>query len=112
MILDWSTVKVFVKPSPTDIPKQINGLSIIITEDLEMDPFGGNLFLFCNKLRRILKIIYWDRNVFCMWLLCEASHNNHFHIVYFHYCSPPSVQMFWNFLYGYILWGQFQYGRS
>jgi transposase len=77
MILDWSTVKVFVKPSPTDIPKQINGLSIIITEDLEMDPFGGNLFLFCNKLRRILKIIYWDRNVFCMWLLCEASHNNH-----------------------------------
>ena len=48
--------------------KQINGLSMIVSEDLEMDPFEGNLFLFCNRLRRILKINYWDRNGFCMWL--------------------------------------------
>jgi transposase len=31
-------------------------------------PFEGNLFLFCNKQRRILKLIYWDANGFCMWL--------------------------------------------
>ena len=43
MILDWSKVKVFVKPGPTDMRKQINGLSMIVSEDLEMDPFlcGG-----------------------------------------------------------------------
>ena len=29
---------------------------------------AGNLFLFCNKHRRILKIIYWDKNGFCLWL--------------------------------------------
>jgi hypothetical protein len=57
--------------------KQINGLSIIVSEELEMDPFEGNLFLFCNKLRRILKIIYWDKNGFAMWLLCKALHNSH-----------------------------------
>jgi transposase len=68
MILDWSKVKVFVKPGPTDMRKQINGLSMIVSEELEMDPFEGNLFLFCNRFRRILKIIYWDRNGFCMWL--------------------------------------------
>jgi transposase len=68
MILDWSKVKVFVKPGPTDMRKQINGLSMIVSEDLEMDPFAGNLFLFCNKLRKILKIIYWDKNGFAMWL--------------------------------------------
>jgi transposase len=68
MILDWSKVKVFVKPGPTDMRKQINGLSMIVSEDLEMDPFEGNLFLFCNKLRKILKIIYWDKNGFAMWL--------------------------------------------
>jgi transposase len=48
--------------------KQINGLSIIVSEDLHMDPFEGNLFLFCNKHRRILKILYWDKNGFCLWL--------------------------------------------
>jgi transposase len=68
MILDWSTVRVFVKPGATDMRKQINGLSIIVSEQLQMDPFEGHLFLFCNKQRRILKIIYWDRNGFCLWL--------------------------------------------
>jgi transposase len=68
MILDWSQVKVFVKPGTTDMRKKINGLSIIVSEDLEMDPFGGTLFLFCNKLWKILMIIYWDWNGFCMWL--------------------------------------------
>ena len=68
MVLDWEKVRFFVKPGPTDMRKQINGLSIIVSEELEMDPFEGNLFLFCNKLRRILKIIYWDKNGFAMWL--------------------------------------------
>ena len=68
MILDWEKVRFFVQPGPTDMRKQINGLSIIVSEELEMDPFEGNLFLFCNKLRQILKIIYWDKNGFAMWL--------------------------------------------
>ena len=68
MILDWSKVRVFVKPGPTDMRKQINGLSIIVAEELAMDPLDGSLFLFCNKQRRILKVIYWDRNGFCLWL--------------------------------------------
>ena len=68
MILDWSKVRVLMKPGPTDMRKQINELSIIVSEDLEMDPIEGNLFLFQNKLRKILKIIYWDRNDFCLWL--------------------------------------------
>ena len=68
MILDWSKVRMFVKPGPTDMRKQINGLSIIVAEELAMDPLDGSLFLFCNKQRRILKVIYWDPNGFCLWL--------------------------------------------
>jgi transposase len=78
VILEWAKVRVFVKPGPTDMRKQINGLSIIVAEELAMDPLDGNLFLFCNKQRRILKVIYWDRNGFCLWQLCEASHNSHY----------------------------------
>ncbi|HEG42896.1 MAG TPA: transposase, partial [Phycisphaerales bacterium] len=68
MILDWNKVRIFVKPGPTDMRKQINGLSIIVSEELEMDPFEGNLFLFCNRRKKILKIIYWDKNGFAMWM--------------------------------------------
>ena len=67
MIIDWKTVRIFVKPGATDMRKQINGLSVIVSEELKMNVFEGNLFLFCNKHRRILKIIHWETNGFCAW---------------------------------------------
>jgi transposase len=48
--------------------KQINGLSIMVSEVMKMDPFEGHLFLFCNKSKRRLKALYWDRNGFCLWM--------------------------------------------
>ena len=68
MIIDWSRVKVFVRPGVTDFRKQINGLSMIVKEELAHDPFSGSLFLFSNRRRTHLKILYWDRNGFCLWL--------------------------------------------
>ncbi len=68
MIIDWQKVRVHIKPGPTDMRKQINGLSVIVEEEFGEELFSGNLFLFCNKNRKRLKILYWDRNGFCMWL--------------------------------------------
>jgi transposase len=34
---------------------------------MQLDPFSGNLFVFANRRRNILKILYWDRNGFCLW---------------------------------------------
>ena len=64
MIIDFEKVAIYVKPGRTDMRKQINGLSVIVQEELQMDPFSGSLFLFCNKNRRLLKALYWDRNGF------------------------------------------------
>lgn len=68
MITDISKVKIFVKPGPTDFRKQINGLSIIVQEEMALDPLNGNLYIFCNKSRNRLKILYWDKTGFAMWL--------------------------------------------
>jgi transposase len=48
--------------------KSINGLSILVQDDLNMDPFSGSLFVFCNRRRTIIKILYWDANGFCVWM--------------------------------------------
>jgi transposase len=51
----------------TDMRKSINGLSIIVEQAMGHNPFSGDLFVFCNRHRRIIKILYWDRNGFCLW---------------------------------------------
>mgnify|MGYP000650019216 CR=1 FL=1 len=64
---DLSRVEIYVRPGITDMRKQINGLAIIAAEQMEQDPLSGALFLFCNRYRRIMKALYWDRNGFCLW---------------------------------------------
>lgn len=59
--------KVYLALGSTDMRKAINGLSIFVEDKLEMDPFSGHLFVFCNKRRNMIKILYWDRNGFCLW---------------------------------------------
>lgn len=44
MIIDWKKVRILVKPGATDMRKHINGLSLMVSEELAMDIFEGNLF--------------------------------------------------------------------
>jgi transposase len=62
MFLDWNAVRIFVRPGATDLRKQINGLAA-----MAQDPFSGSLFVFCNKTRKNLKALYWDRSGFALW---------------------------------------------
>jgi len=67
MFLPSANIKVYLALGNTDMRKSINGLSILASEYLALDPFSGHLFAFCNKKRNMLKILYWDRNGFCLW---------------------------------------------
>ena len=67
MLIDLSSVRVYVRPGVTDMRKQSSGLSLIVSEEQELDPFSGSLFLFCNRRRTIVKAVYWDVNGFCQW---------------------------------------------
>jgi transposase len=51
----------------TDMRKAINGLSLLVETQLEQELFSGDLFAFCNRSRSLVKILYWDRNGFCLW---------------------------------------------
>jgi transposase len=62
-----SQTRVYLKPGSTDMRKSINTLSIMVEGGLDLDPFSGHLFAFCNRRRNIVKILYWDRNGFCLW---------------------------------------------
>ena len=58
--------QVYLAAGATDMRKAINGLSMMVAEQLGHDPFNGSVFVFCNRHRDKLKILYWERNGF--WL--------------------------------------------
>jgi len=60
-------LRVFLAVGVTDMRKSIDGLSLLVQTHMDKDPFTGDLFAFCNRKRKLVKILYWDRNGFCLW---------------------------------------------
>jgi len=67
MVIATANTKVYLALGNTDMRKAINGLSMLVEGRLELDPFSGHLFVFCNRRRNIIKVLYWDKNGFCLW---------------------------------------------
>jgi len=65
---DARDLRVFLRPGPTDMRKQINSLTAMAQEEMLAAPFSGNLFAFCNRRRDLIKIVYYDCNGFCLWM--------------------------------------------
>ena len=51
-------LKIHIALGSTDMRKSIDGLSILVSETLNLDPFSGHMFVFCNRKQNILKILY------------------------------------------------------
>ena len=59
--------RVYLALGATDMRKQIDGLAVLVEDVLEQDPFANSLFVFCNRRRDKLKILFWQRNGFWLW---------------------------------------------
>ncbi|EAQ96473.1 IS66 family insertion sequence element accessory protein TnpB [Congregibacter litoralis] len=59
--------EVYLCREPIDFRKGINGLSVWVEDSLSLDPLAATLFVFCNRRRDEVKILYWERSGFCLW---------------------------------------------
>ena len=55
-----SGLKVYVAIAPCDMRKSFDGLSAQVKNHLKAEPTSGAAFLFSNKRRSMIKILYWD----------------------------------------------------
>ena len=60
-------MRVYVAVASVDMRKSIDGLSTLVAREFDLDPFDGQLFVFGNRRRNMVKVLYWDRNGFCLW---------------------------------------------
>lgn len=65
-MLNRNTDQIYLAMGVTDLRKSIDGLSILVEESFDLDPFSKSLFVFCNRKRDKIKILEWDLNGF--WL--------------------------------------------
>lgn len=66
MLNDFSPERVYLACGPTDMRKSIDGLAALVSARFKLDPFSQSWFIFCNRGRDKLKILFWDHNGF--WL--------------------------------------------
>jgi transposase len=62
-----TSVRIYLARGATDMRKSIDGLAGVVQQVLTHDPFCGHLFVFCNRCRDRIKILYWEQSGF--WLL-------------------------------------------
>ena len=67
MISLTGSLRVFVCTQPADMRRSFDGLCGMASDIMKQDPLSGHLFLFRNRNRDRLKILYWDRDGLAIW---------------------------------------------
>ena len=60
--------KIYIYRQFVDFRKNINGLSTIVASEMGLDLRQSSLFIFCNQKRTHMKMLYFDRSGFALWL--------------------------------------------
>ena len=63
----YSDVRIFLCTTPTNMNVSFDRLMGRVQEVYDQDPCSGHLFLFMNRNRDRMKILFWDHDGFCIW---------------------------------------------
>jgi transposase len=67
MMRPGADVRVYLCVSPVDGRKQAAGLALLIEQSLGKSVFEAALYVFANRRRDRVRIVYWERNGLCYW---------------------------------------------
>ena len=60
--------RIFVAVEPTDLRKSYDGLTALVAGQFGRDVFDGDLFLFRNRRGNQVRVLYWDRDGYVIWM--------------------------------------------
>ncbi len=66
-MIDVTDLRIFVCTTPTNMIHSFDFLMARAQQVFDQDPTTGHLFLFFNRRRDRVKILFWDQDGFCIW---------------------------------------------
>lgn len=67
MFFPEANVRVWLCTEPTDMRRSFNGLSAMVKNTLNDNPLSGHLYVFLNRKKTMIKILFFDRNGYAIW---------------------------------------------
>jgi transposase len=61
-------LRVFLAVEPADMRKGFDGLAQLVRDQIAQDPLSGHLYVFRNRRRDRIKILYWDSDGWALWM--------------------------------------------
>ena len=61
------SVRIYAASGATDMRKSFDGLSALASRMVATAPTSGHLFLFCNRRRTHLRVLFWDGTGWCIF---------------------------------------------
>ncbi|HNF63852.1 MAG TPA: IS66 family insertion sequence element accessory protein TnpB [Leptospiraceae bacterium] len=61
-------LKIYLYPERIDMRKSWSGLLSLVQEGMRLNAYEESLFVFCGRSGRLVKLMYWDGNGFCIWM--------------------------------------------
>lgn len=61
------SLRIFLAVEPADMRKGFDGLSQLVRDRIDQDPLSGHLYVFRNRRRDRIKVLYWDRDGLALW---------------------------------------------
>ena len=67
-MLSWPpTVRIFLASESTDMRKGFDSLAYLVESSMALDPASGHLFVFRSRRGDRVKVLWWDRDGYCLW---------------------------------------------
>lgn len=68
MLALTAAVRIYLYRHGADMRKGADGLSGLVMSEMHADPLSGDVFVFSNRRRTMVKLLYWDRDGYALWM--------------------------------------------
>ena len=67
MLIQGAQLQIWLYAQPVDMRKQFDALAVLAQSKLQSQASSGDLFVFVNRKRTQIKILYYDSGGYCLW---------------------------------------------